>query len=299
MSTTLAIESFNETNLRERTSLTTGASAGDTELLVDSTQGYGAGDIVYVGQLSREGCEKASVAAAANETTLLLSAPLTRAHERFEPVTSVLGDLLHVYRAANINGQVPDEAAFSVLSTRSIDPDQLSTYYTDSAGNSNFWYRNTYYNAVTLADTALGDSTPTRGNDFGHYASLSEIRKEAGFENSLNLSDTIVDQQRRAAEAEINTAFGSLYTVPFVKVPEIVHILTIKLAAAMLIDNQYPGTMRADRKLEDARAAIKAIQDGEQTIVDEGGQSVGTATGGVAFWPDETEYRAFYMGDSF
>ncbi|MDV7992062.1 phage protein Gp36 family protein [Rhodococcus sp. IEGM 1374] len=298
MSTTLAIESFSENNLRERTTLTGGALAGDVQLLVDSTQGYEPGQIIYVGQLSREGCEKAVIAAPIGETTLSLSAPLARDHARSEPVTAVLGDLIHVYRAANINGTVPVDAAFTVLATRSIDPDQLSTYYTDSAGNSNFWYRNTYYNATTNDETALKDSTPTRGDDFGHYASLSEIRKEAGFENAYNLSDTVVDQQRRAAEAEINLALGSLYTVPFVPVPDIVNTLTVKLAAAMLIQNQYPGSVRSTNLLRDARLAIKVIQDGDQTIVGEDGTPV-NPDGGVRFWPDETAYRAFHMGDRF
>ncbi|WP_176444511.1 ATP-binding cassette domain-containing protein [Rhodococcoides kyotonense] len=221
--------------------------------------------------MSREGCEKAVVAGAVSETVLTLAAPLVRAHDRFEPVTAVLGGMIHVYRAANINEQVPPDEAFTVLGTRSVDPDQLSTYYTDSVGNSNYWYRITYYNAVTLDETALKDSTPTRGDDFGHYASLSEIRKEAGFENAYNLSDTVIDQQRRAAEAEINTAFANLYTVPFQKVPEIVHTLTIKLAAAILVQNQYPGSSRSTTLLGDARAAIKTIQDGDQTIVGEDG----------------------------
>lgn len=125
------------------------------------------------------------------------------------------------------------------------------------------------------------------------------IRKEAGYKKSYDLSNTILDQQRRAAETVINTASGALHTVPFKPVPEIVHTPTIKLAAAMLVQNRYPGSIRSTNMLRDARAAIKAIQDGEQTIVDDGDQSVGTATGGVAFWPNETAYRAFQVADSY
>lgn len=62
-----------------------------------------------------------------------------------------------------------------------------------------FRYRYTYYNATSNIETDIEDSVPVRGDDFGHYASLTEIRSEAGFDNAINLSDVTIDQQRRAA----------------------------------------------------------------------------------------------------
>jgi phage gp36-like protein len=298
MSTTLAIESFNETNLRERTTLTGGAVEGAAVLTVASTQGFAPGDIIYVGELSREGCEKARIESVDDDTTISLIAPLGLAHSRFEPLVSVLGDLIHVYRAANIDGSVPALDAFTVLVTRDIDPDQLSTFYTDSSGNSGFWYGYTYFNASTNEETDLDGSVLVRGDDFGHYASLSEIRKEAGFDGAYNSSDTVIDQQRRAAEAEINTALSSAYTVPFQVVPEIIHTLTIQLAAGLLLNDAYRGTGRGDSKLKDARALIKSLQLGDQTIIGDDGTSIVSGEG-ISSWPDESAPRAFFMGDKF
>lgn len=298
MPTTIAVESFSDNNIRERSVLTAGAAVGDTTVTLASTQGYNAGDIIYVGQLSREGCERAVIASVVNGTSVTLSTALTLAHARFEAVSSVVGDKIHIYKAANVDGTVPADAAFTVLATRAIDPDQQTTYYTDSSGDSTYWYRYTYYNETSLDETDLDESDARRGDDFGHYASLTEIRKEAGFEGAINLSDTVIDQQRRAAQSEINTALASKYTTPFKPVPEIIHTLTIQLAAGLLLQNAYRGTDRGQDKLKAARDLIKALQLGDQTITDENGSAI-TSGEGISSWPDEDAPRAFVMGDKF
>lgn len=298
MSTTLAIESFSENNIRERSKLSEGAEVGAQVLAFENTQGFESGDIIYVGQLSREGCEKAVIDTVDSATAVSLVSPLELPHSRYEPLTSVVGDKIHIYRAANVNGSVPVDGAFSVVATREIDPDQLSTYYTDSSGNSNYWYRYTYYNEITLAETDLDESEARRGDDFGHYASLSEIRKEAGFDNALNLSDTVIDQQRRIAESEINGALGGKYTVPFAPVPERIHTLTIQLAAALLVANAYRGTARGQAELKAARALLDDYRNGDQTITDENGTAITTGEG-ISSWPDNSAPRAFEMGVRF
>jgi hypothetical protein len=139
MSTTLQIESFGETNLRKRTELSADYIPASLVLEVKNSAGHSEGQTIYVGQLAREGVEKAVIASVDDETTISLTEALKLSHTRYEPVTAVLGDLIHVYRAANVNGSVPAEDAFSVLVTRSINADHQSTYFTDSAGDSNFW----------------------------------------------------------------------------------------------------------------------------------------------------------------
>lgn len=298
MPTTLAIESFSDNNIRERSKLSEGADIRATTLLFESTEGFTEGDIIYVGQLSRDGCEKAVIYSVDSATTVTLTQSLELPHSRFEAVTSVVGDKIHIYRAANVNGSVPIDGAFAVLATREIDPDQLSTYYTDSDGNSGYWYRYTYYNETSVDETDLDDSDARRGDDFGHYASLTDIRKEAGFDNALNLSDVVIDQQRRIAESEINAALGGKYTVPFTPVPERIHTLTIQLAAVLLVANAYRGTARGQAELKAARALLDAYRTGDQTITDENGTAI-TSGEGISSWPGEDQPRAFEMGVRF
>lgn len=298
MSTTLILESFSDINIRERSLLTSGASVGDTALLLESAEGFNDGDVVYIGQLSREGCEKAVIASVDSGTSVTLTAGLELAHARFEAVSSVVGNRIRIYRADNVDGSVPPIASFTVLVDREIDPDQQTTYYNDPVGTSDHWYRYTYYNPTTQDETPIEESSATRGDDFRHYASLSEIRKEAGFSNAINLSDIVIDQQRRAAESEINTALSSRYLTPFNPVPEIIHTLTIQLAAGLLLQNAYRGTDRGKDKLKAARDLIHALQVGDQTITDDTGNAI-TNGEGIASWPGEDAPRAFHMGDKF
>jgi|GEM_PF-5332859 len=298
MSTTLQADSFSRNNIRERTSLVEGVPEGASAIKVASTQGYEAGSIIYVGELAREQCEKAVVESLADGMTVSLVSPLKYPHAAFADVTGVLGDLVHFYRAANVDGKVPADDQFTVLATRDIDPDQPSTYMTDTSGGSEFWYRSTYFNATTNEETALDAVEARRGQDWGNYCSLDEIRDEAGFTSAFNLNDSLIFQHRRSAQSEINTALGSVYTVPFKPVPEIIRTLTIKLAAGMLLQSAYgERSSQASLKLKEARDQIKAMQDRDQTISDEEGHSI--AGGGITSWPGEDQPRAFHMGDRF
>jgi hypothetical protein len=300
LTTTLKIQSFSESNIRERTALTASVAAGESSLPVESTQGYAPGDIIYLGALSRDECEKAVVQAVPSATVLTLASPLTLDHNRLDAVTSVLGDLIHIYRAPDVDGQVPADEMFTVLATRNIDPDQQSSYYTDSSGSSAFWYRSTYFNATTMEETRLGDSQPVRGDDFGHYATLGAIRAEAGLKNALNLNDLDVDRQRRNAENEVNSALTGVYEIPFKKVPSLITTIVEKLAAGFLMNDEFPDSKMGDPKIKDARAALDRYKTGANQIdPEDGGVDVqGTAVSG---WPDDTTEgeRAFTMGDVY
>lgn len=287
MATTLSIPSFAQNNIKERTSLTLDYVSG-TALTVESTQGFASSDTLYVGALSREGCEKVTVSAVPNATTLTLSSALQTPHSRLDAVTSVLGDRIRIYRAVNVDGSIPADGLFTVIATRSIDPDQLSTYYTDSSGGSNYWYRYTYFNETTLEETSLLDSEPRRGDDYGRYCSVSEIRTEAGFENAHNLKDGTIDQQRRAAEAEINSTLRSAYTTPFTKpIPQKIKYLTIKLAAGFLLQAVYHGqSAQGDTLVKDVRAQLKLLQN-KGDVLDDDAQTPYTGTH-VNSWPNDS-----------
>jgi phage gp36-like protein len=298
MATTIRIDSFNELNIVERSELGADYVAASTVLKLKSTQGIVNGQVIYVGQLSREGVEKAVVNTVGDETTINLTQALKLPHTRHEPVTAVLGDSIHIYRAPNVDGTVPADGLFTVLTTRTIDPDQLSTYYKDSTGSSAFWYRYTYFNPLSLDETPLDAFDAFRGDDFNHYASLAEIRKEAGFEKAYNLADSDVELQRTIAEAEINSSLSGAYTVPFTPVPAIIRSLTIQLAAALLLVNAYGETAGNRQKLKDARAAIDRFKNRESVLTDEAGTALGNSDT-VTAWPDEGSPRSFYIGQQF
>lgn len=268
MSTNLRIDSFADINIVERGVLASDVDAGASTLDLIGTDGFAEGQTVYVGQLAREGIEKAVVEAVLNPSELTLVEGLKLAHARSEPVTAVLGDRIKIYRAPNVNGQAPAAESYTLLTTRTIDADQLSTYYRDADGSSAYWYTWTYYNVDTEAETDR--SEPIRGDDFEHYASLTAIRKAAGFQNAYNLADSLVDEARRQAQSEINSALGAHYAVPFNPTPEIIRTLTIQLAAALLKLNQGMGNQKA---IDTLRAQLQAYADGDGSITGEDGSS--------------------------
>lgn len=300
MATTLRIDSFQDINIVERSELRLDYVADTTLLFVRSTDGLIAGQVIYVGHLSLEGCEKAVIASVDDETKISLSEALKLPHGRYEPVTAVLGDAIQILSAPDLNGIVPDDDQFTVLTTRTIDPDQQSTYYRDATGSSAVWYRYVYFNPVTLEKTPLQAFDAFRGDDFAHYASLSQIRNEAGFKNATNLADSIIEQKRRDAEAEINASLSGAYEVPFFPVPEIVRTLTIQLAAALLLDSAY-GNTPSRQKVKDARAAIDTYRLGASVLTDEAGISLTTSdtVSGYPGDPDGDAPRFFRMGDRF
>lgn len=288
MSSTLNAESFSEINIRERTSLNQGAAANDTTLHVVSTEGFSAGQPIFVGTPARDGCEGATVDTVTDDTTLTLTAPLGLAHGPYEPVLGVIGGSIRIYRASNVDGTVPSDDDFALLVVRSIDADQQTTYYTDPDGSSDYWYKLTYYDATNNAETALADAVAVRGSDYGHYASLTEIRREAGFTNAYNLSDVTIDQQRAAAESEINSTLANNYTTPFSPVPADIRTLTIQLAAGLLLcspEAYGPSNPYGIQKLKDARARLAAMASRDSTITDDSGNSL-TSSDSVSSYPN-------------
>lgn len=296
MSTTLRTESFKNANLRERTELSADALLGDLSINVTSSQGYEVGETIYVGVLGQDGCERAVVATVDDETTIGLSDPLERAHSRFEPVTGVVGDRIRVYRAINVNDRPPSIEAFTVLANRSIDADQTHTYYTDSTGDAGYWYLFPNWNELTSEETLLDPEDAMRGDDFGHYAYLEEILSKAGLDNAQNLRDYVVDQARRSAEAEINAALASVYTVPFKPVPEAVRRLTINLAAAILLVDAF-GMTRYGQQLKDARASLALYVDQSSKVTDDDGNDLISSPGVDYDFGDDN--RMFTTGQVF
>ncbi|MDQ0923341.1 phage gp36-like protein [Pseudarthrobacter sp. W1I19] len=320
MSTTLQADSFAPANIKERAVLDADVAVAATSLTLKSNQGLAVGDFLYLGALNQEGCEKGVIQSLSGATGVTLIAGVGFAHKRFEPVTAVLGDQVHFYRAANVDGTVPADSAFAgILTPADIDPDQPSTYRVDSTGGSGYWYKVTYYSSTAAADaTDLAAATAVRGADYAHYASLNEIRGRAGFGKNLNLLDSTIDSCRRAAESEINGALAGKYTIPFDKpVPELIRHIATDLAAGFLLLDQYGtlsdgSTKDGAARVKDARAQLLQIQTGATSVVTVDGSSLAQATtsassnlydettdSGITGGDDERIFRMSDLGSRF
>lgn len=295
MSATINVESFGALNLKEQAQLDDDWAAAATTATLKSTQGLSSGSIIYVGMLGSEVCERLVINAPPTATTISVTSGPGVAHDRFEPVTAVFGDQVKLYRAANVDGSIPDDADFAAVgSPVSIDPDQTYTEITDSSGSSDYWYKYTYRNSASTAETDLADSVAARGDDYGHYAALEDIRSEAGLSNADGLADIAIDRHRLAAEAEINGKLAGSYTVPFATpTPELVRAITIKLAAGLLLLQDYgpvteESTKDGKTKVKEARDMLAQIQAHTTIIFDYLGNSLLLSSALPSSWPNET-----------
>lgn len=293
MSATLSIGNFGPGNVYEQSALAVAVAAADPTFTVDNANNFLAQLFVILGRPGSETSDFLRISSVAGVVITPASAP-THAHGRFDTVTVVRADQIKLYRAPNVNGTAPADAAFSYLTTLPLDTDQPTTYATDIGGSSDYWYKATYYNSASTAESPLANSTPTRGDNTIAYCTIADVRDEAGFNNNPNITDQQIDQKRQAARAFIHSQLSGLYTLPFTPpIDEGIRQINIVLAAGMLLKSEFGvNSVLADEgkeKVTWAEAQLSALKAKTSVIV--GADGVSTAipgAGGFSSWPDRT-----------
>lgn len=292
MAEILTLSGYSPANLVEKTGLSVDVAAALTTVTAKDVTNIAANDFVIIGTPGEDDAEKRKVTAVNTTTQVLtLVSALTFAHKRFESVTKLRGDQIRLYRASNVDGTVP--ASFSLLATIDIPADQLSVQYTDSTGGSSYWYRQTYYNSVSLAETNLTDAPAKRGGDFGHFCTVDEVRAEAGLSNNPDYPDWMIADRRDDAESEIKGTLRSAgYTLPFATIPSTVRNVTKLLAAGYLLQQDYgPGvegsTKEGQGKINMAYQLLEKIMNHQIVLLDAVEADVAERSS-INGWPDET-----------
>lgn len=293
MSQSLQISNFDQINIKEKTTLNADTIIGATSVALAYSNNILANDYMYVGRRGSESGEVSTVTSVTDAITVVIAA-LTKPHNRFDDVTTLFGNKIQVYRAVNVDGTAPLDAAFATLgSPIDIDFDQVQTYFTDAAGGSGYWYKYTYRNSFTATETALADCPAVRGGVVGQYCSIESIRKEAGFQNNRNITDADIDQKRQAAQGHINSELGGIYVVPFTSpIHPFVAELTRIYAAGMLLTKDY-GTVKAfstnegKAKMDWVDGQLKLLKDKTAVLRDVLGNDTSVPNaGGFTMYPD-------------
>lgn len=299
MSVILKFDNFTPINKVEKTYLNADAAVNATAITIKSTQGITTNLFALIGAPATENVELRQITAISGAN--LTVAALIREHKKYTDVLVLNADRIQVYRAPNVDGTTPADAAFAKLGGAvAIDSDQLTTSYTDSDGSSGYWYKYTFYNSATLAESKLANSDAVRGGNLTDYASVRDIREEAGITNNPYISDVYVAGQRSRAQSVLNAALKGNYTVPFAApVPGIIERMTILLTAGYILKREYGGgalgtnadgqakideVMRTD---EDNPGLLQQILNGTLQVVDSTGASSGTRIH-VSGWPNST-----------
>lgn len=286
---------FDPANIKERTALDADAAAGQTDQTVKNVNGFGTDSFVLNGRPGAEKSEIGVVDSIAGRV-ITLNSNLSYAHKKFDEVRRMFGDKIKIYRAANVDDTEPADGDFAELTELTIEADKLTSSYTDDDGGVDYWYKQTYYNSLTLEETSLEDSTAMRGGDYGHYATLNEVREEAGFEDNPDITDSLVDDYRAMAEGKVKSALHYAgYTMPLAMTPSVVRMASRLIAAGMILNKDYgqsaEGTTKeGNAKIEEGEKLLKQIKDDEIVLVNEQDERLARTTKGATFsgWPDST-----------
>lgn len=293
MAQTLTLSNFDNPNIRETTKLNADVAVADTNLTISFSDDIEAGDFLYLSRLGSESGEVVTVASIIDADSITASAA-TKPHGRFEDATVLFGDQIKIYRAINVDSSQPADDTFTFLDTANIDYDQPTTTYVDDTGGSGFWYKYIYRNSSSGEETLLTDSSAARGGGVGNYCSIQAIREEAGFQNNRYITDNQINNERQAAQDEINAELNGIYTIPFeTPISPLITRITKTLAAGFLLSKDYGvvnsfSTNNGTNKTKEARDMLMKLSTKEYVLTDSSGTDTSIAGSGRSFggFPD-------------
>jgi hypothetical protein len=305
MSQTLQLSNFDNPNIGETTQLNADVAVADTTLTINFSDDIEAGDLLYLSRLGSESGEVVTIATIVDADSVTASAA-TKPHNRFEEATVLFGDQIKIYRATNVDGSLPDDDTFSFLDTTNIDYDQSTTTYIDDNGGSGYWYKYIYRNSSSGEETLLSDSSAARGGGVGNYCSIQAVREEAGFQNNKYINDSQINNERQAAQDEINAELNGIYTIPFeAPISPLITRITKTLAAGFLLSKDYGvvnkfSTNNGDAKVKEARDMLQKLSTKEYVLTDNSGTDTSIAGTGRSFggYPDSAGTTGAIDSDS-
>ncbi len=300
MSARLKLDNFGNANKVEKTYLNADAAAAATGITIKSAQNAAQNRFVLIGAPAHENTELRRITAITG--VAITVAALTNAHKKYDDITVLAADQLQVYRAANVDGTQPADGSFTELgSPIDIDYDNLSTRYTDDTGSSSYWYKYTYLNSQTLAETDLSESEAVRGGSSTDYCSIQDVREEAGIQNNPYISDVYIAGQRTRAQSVLNSALKGSYTVPFsAPVPGLLERMAILLTAGYILKREFgsgaigtnaDGQAKIDEVMRtdpDNPGLLLQVLNGTLQLVDDVSGGASGTRQRITGWPNST-----------
>ncbi len=311
MSQIITVQAFSEFNLMSVTELTADIAAEVTSLPVKNDNEFDTDHVVLIGSPGAERSEIATPSAVANNA---ITVPATdQPHKAGTKVYKLRAEQARIYAAPNVDGIRPTTDTYSLLGAVTFSGDVKEPEYKHAAGGSSFWYLYTYLNTIPTVDEETDKvlTDAIRGGNEGRYATVDEVRIEAGLVGNKWIKSSFIYEQLISAEDEVNTSLllGG-YTLPLSPVNQQVKKANILLAAGYVLTTDYgpehSGTNKdGEHKIKMARDILGKIESGEAPLADESGTAI-NRTNKVRGYPDDTakdevpsEARIFHISDKF
>lgn len=245
-------------------------TTGVVSLPVNNSSGFTSGYVI-LGGLGSSTAEMQTAIAAPGSTSITLSSGTLLLHNFNDPVTLLFGNQINVYRANDVsgNGTQPPDTDFAKIGTVTITANSSVTSFTDSSGTAGQWYKFTYYNSTTTAETLLSDSNAVQAGVV-HYVSLDQVRRAAGFRTNPKVTNDVIAEKRDAAEKEINGALLPVYSLPLPQPTDsIIQQLALNIAAGELMHEMYLEVNPKMAEEGEAKASMARHGGGSHTSLDE------------------------------
>jgi hypothetical protein len=295
MAENLYLNNFSEANIVESSQLSDDVAAAAVSAPLRNVQNLAINDYIVLGQLADEQAEKIVLTAVTVSSQTIGFAAIKFAHDKLEEVTKLFGNKIRVYRAADVDGNTPGDDDFILIQNVDIDVTKSYTPWNDSDGGVGYWYKVTYYNSQNGGETDIAESPAVRGGNFGHYATVEQIRLAAGFKDNTDVIDETIAEARDEAEGVVKGYLISAgYYLPLLPpYPASVVRLVKQLGAAFLLQDEYGDAVQgSDRdgyaKEKSVVAKMEAIQAGKQKLLDVNKETITPKKDDVSGWPDES-----------
>lgn len=281
-----ANEAFNR---RNKTVLTATAVAGSSVVLsVANTDNFAVNNYVVVGIEGSQQAEMCKVTAVTGETITVATLALT--HLADEPVVQYRYNQRKFWGCTTSTGVFTELTAYGSPAQIMVnDPNGTTLEYTGTEGY--LYFVATYYNSTTTESTDLTSSTPSLADDSGRYTSLNAIRRKAGLTNNPFITDERLENKRKQAENEINSALFAQYVLPLSEVPALVSQIAELLAAGYIDYEEFGSEGTGVKWLGEGRSILRQITDGTRRLLDSTYAELTrvTNTNVLNGYPDDTE----------
>jgi hypothetical protein len=259
---------------RQAAQLAASTNAGDVTVTLDDATGFHSNDYVCIGTEGSDTAELAQISAVDGNSISV--GALRESHISGDPIVVYRYDNRKFYGSMTAGGSYTELTAYgSPVAIGVNNPQGTFLEYTGTEGY--LYFKATYFNSTTTEETALADSDEVLGDETARYCSLYAIRKQAGIVTNAYYSDGDVEAKRKQAENEVNSYLYERYVIPLtnssstLEIPNLVTRCTILLAAGYIDYEEYMSDSEGVKWLGEARGILKALQQGNQRLIDSTG----------------------------
>jgi len=281
---------------RNRTRLSADVNAGDNAVIpTENSDGILENDYIVVGP---EGSDQAEICQVASVTEQSITvAVLRKKHFAYEPIVKYRYNQRKFYGCTTEGGSYAELTSDGSPAAIAVN-DPQGTYFEYTTDEGYIYFKSTYWNVQTSEETDIAQSVAVLADESVRYCSIFAIRKQAGMTNNPFLTDGIIEIYRKRAENEVNSYLYNRYDLPLVnqsesapEVPFIVENVTTLLAAGYMDYQEFGSDGEGVKWLGEARAVLKAVQNGVQRLIASDYQEfqTKTQTQGINSYPNTVD----------